>query len=57
MTNPIICTTLMLLYEEGRCQLVDPVAKFIPAFAGTKVLMADGSLEPAHVATPCRCAT
>ncbi|MBK8959720.1 MAG: beta-lactamase family protein [Proteobacteria bacterium] len=52
MTKPIICTALMLLYEEGRCQLVDPVSKFIPAFAGTKVLMPDGSLENQHMFRP-----
>lgn len=44
MTKPIIYTALMTLYEEGRFQLVDPVAKFIPAFGATKVLSSDGSL-------------
>ena len=34
MTKPIICTALMTLFEEGRCRLVDPVAKYIPAFVG-----------------------
>jgi CubicO group peptidase (beta-lactamase class C family) len=43
MTKPIICTALMLLYEEGRFQLIDPVMKFIPAFGAVKVLGADGS--------------
>ncbi len=52
MTKPIVCTALMTLFEEGRCQLVDPVAKFIPAFAATKVLQADGSLEPQHMLRP-----
>lgn len=45
MTKPVICTALMTLYEEGRFQLTDPVAKFIPAFAATQVLGADGGLE------------
>jgi CubicO group peptidase (beta-lactamase class C family) len=44
MTKPIVCSALMTLYEEGRVQLVDPVAKFIPAFAKTQVMQADGSL-------------
>jgi CubicO group peptidase (beta-lactamase class C family) len=26
MTKPIMCTALMTLYEEGRFQLIDPVA-------------------------------
>ena len=44
MTKPITCTALMTLYEEGRFQLTDPVAKFIPPFGATKVLASDGSL-------------
>ena len=38
MTKPIICVALMTLYEQGRFELADPVAKFIPAFADLKVL-------------------
>jgi CubicO group peptidase (beta-lactamase class C family) len=44
MTKPIVCTALMTLLEEGRFRLIEPVAKYIPAFAGVKVLAADGSL-------------
>jgi CubicO group peptidase (beta-lactamase class C family) len=44
MTKPIIYTALMTLYEEGRFQLIDPVAKYIPAFGATKVLDAEGGL-------------
>jgi CubicO group peptidase (beta-lactamase class C family) len=44
MTKPIICTALMTLFEEGRCRLVDPVAKYIPAFGRVKVLGTDGGL-------------
>ena len=45
MTKPIICTALMALYEEGRFRLIDPVARYIPAFAEVKVREADGSLR------------
>jgi CubicO group peptidase (beta-lactamase class C family) len=38
MTKPIICTALMILYEQGRFHLFDPVAKFIPAFSKLKAL-------------------
>lgn len=38
MTKPIICTALMILYEQGRFQLFEPVAKYIPAFGKVKVL-------------------
>ncbi len=44
MTKPIICTALMTLLEEGRFRLIEPVAKYIPAFGAVKVLEADGSL-------------
>lgn len=44
MTKPIVCTVLMTLFEEGRFTLVDPVAKFIPAFTSVKVRTDDGSL-------------
>jgi CubicO group peptidase (beta-lactamase class C family) len=37
MTKPIICTALMTLYEKGGFQLIDPVAKFIPAFQDLQV--------------------
>lgn len=40
MTKPIVSTALMMLYEEGKFQLVDPVAKYIPEFAGLHVLRA-----------------
>jgi CubicO group peptidase (beta-lactamase class C family) len=44
MTKPIVSTALMMLFEEGRIRLIDPVAKYIPAFATAKVLTGDGSL-------------
>ena len=37
MTKPITTVAAMMLYEEGRFQLDDPVERFIPAFAETKV--------------------
>ena len=37
MTKPITSVALMMLWEEGRFQLRDPVSKFIPAFADVKV--------------------
>src|SRR5262245_28939604 len=38
MTKPIVCTALMMLFEESRFQLFDPLAKFLPAFAKVRVL-------------------
>ncbi|MGA1682795.1 MAG: serine hydrolase domain-containing protein, partial [Ilumatobacteraceae bacterium] len=37
MTKPITSVAAMILWEEGRFELRDPVAKFIPEFAETKV--------------------
>jgi CubicO group peptidase (beta-lactamase class C family) len=41
MTKPIIGAAMMILYEEGKWQLDDPVSKFIPEFADLKVLKDD----------------
>jgi len=44
MTKPITSVALMMLYERGKFQLNDPVAKYIPAFAKTRVLSGYGFL-------------
>lgn len=38
MTKPITSTAVMMLYEEGRFLLNDPVSKYIPEFKNMKVL-------------------
>jgi CubicO group peptidase (beta-lactamase class C family) len=45
MTKPIIAVAMMILYEEGKWQLDDPVTKFIPEFADLQVMDHD-SLVP-----------
>jgi CubicO group peptidase (beta-lactamase class C family) len=37
MTKPITSVAAMLLYEEGRLSLFDPVSKFIPSFGDLRV--------------------
>jgi CubicO group peptidase (beta-lactamase class C family) len=37
MTKPLTSTAIMMLYEEGRFQLDDPISKFIPAFKDPRV--------------------
>ena len=37
MTKPITGVALMMLYEEGKFRLSDPVEKYIPEFKGMKV--------------------
>ena len=44
MTKPIVSVALMTLYEAGRFSLNDPVSKFVPAFAKTKVYTGESPL-------------
>lgn len=39
MTKPITSVTVMMLFEEGRFVLNDPVSKFRPEFKNMKVLI------------------
>jgi len=46
MTKPIVSVGIMALLEDGHLLLGDPVAKFIPEFAGQKVgVVSGGKLE------------
>lgn len=38
MTKPITAVAALMLVDEGRLSLDDPVAKFVPAFAGAEVV-------------------
>ena len=42
MTKPITGVALMILYEEGKFRLSDPVHRYIPEFEGLVVAKADG---------------
>lgn len=44
MTKPITGVAMMILFEEGKWKLDDPVAKFIPEFKDLKVKGPDGTL-------------
>src|SRR5262249_53335139 len=39
MTKPVTSLAVMMLYEQGRIGLDDPVTKFLPEFANVRVLM------------------
>jgi CubicO group peptidase (beta-lactamase class C family) len=43
MSKPITGVAMMMLFEEGKWQLNDPVAKYIPEFANLKVYSTDAS--------------
>ena len=47
MTKPIVSAAVMMLHEQGKLRLDDPVQKFIPSFADAKVLTDAGQLVPA----------
>ena len=49
MTKPVTSVAIMMLYEEGKLKLDDPVSKFIPEFADTKVYTGGGTESPVLV--------
>ena len=51
MTKPLVSLAALMLVEEGRLQLGDPIAKYLPEFAGLQVGVQEGDairLEPAR---------
>ena len=48
MTKPITSTAVMMLAEEGKLLLADPVSRFIPAFKGQRVVADGGATVPAR---------
>jgi CubicO group peptidase (beta-lactamase class C family) len=51
MTKPLVSLAALMLAEEGRLQLFDPIAKYLPEFAELQVGVEEGSgirLEPAR---------
>ncbi|HEX3606015.1 MAG TPA: serine hydrolase domain-containing protein [Candidatus Dormibacteraeota bacterium] len=49
MTKPITSVAALMLYEEGRLALTDPVARYIPAFDNVRVYSKGSSLKPLTV--------
>ncbi len=55
MTKPVAGTALMILHDEGKFQMSDPVEKYIPEFANMQVFAAenaDGSVATEAAAHP-----
>jgi CubicO group peptidase (beta-lactamase class C family) len=46
MTKPIVTLAVMMLYEEGRFALDDPISKYIPEFGDPKVLVTQKDRKP-----------
>ena len=49
MTKPVTSVAAMMLYEEGRLELTDPVSKFIPAFKDMRVFTGGSDQRPVTV--------
>jgi len=46
MTKPITTLAVMMLYEEGRFMLEDPISKYLPEFKNPKVLVKPANGKP-----------
>jgi CubicO group peptidase (beta-lactamase class C family) len=51
MTKPVTAVAVMMLHEEGRFQLDDPVSKYLPEFADVKVGTGPDARPPARPIT------
>ena len=47
MTKPIVSVMALILVEQGGMRLYDMLAQFNPAFRNMRVLLTEGSLQPA----------
>lgn len=48
MTKPVVSVLCVMLLEQGRLQLDDPVSSWIPALAGQSVSVGSGLFEPVN---------
>ena len=48
MTKPLVSAVGVMLLDEGKLRLSDPVALHLPKFANMQVMAADGSVAPAR---------
>ena len=46
MTKPVTSVAAMSLYEEGAFQLTDPISRWLPEFAETRVYVAGSAAKP-----------
>lgn len=54
MTKPIVSLAVMMLYEENRLMLDEPVSNYIPEFKNLQVLDSINMKDSSFVATPTR---
>src|SRR5437016_5255645 len=46
MTKPIVSTALMMLWEDGKFMLDDPISKWLPSYANKQVLVEGRLVKP-----------
>jgi CubicO group peptidase (beta-lactamase class C family) len=49
MTKPVTAVAALILCEEGRFELTDPISRYLPAFADMRVYANGSALKPATV--------
>ncbi len=54
MTKPVVSVAVMMLYEEGRFLLNDPVSMYIPEFANPQVLVDFNPADTTYTTEPAR---
>jgi len=54
MSKPITAVAILILMEEGRLRITDPVSRFIPEFKDTKVAIETAPYRPAANGQPAR---
>jgi len=52
MTKPVVGVSILMVMEEGKVRLSDPVSKFIPQFKDLKVAVSLPSPPPSPFAPP-----
>lgn len=54
MTKPVVSTAVMILMEEGKFGLDDPVSKYIPEFANPRVIESYNAADTSYNTIPAR---
>ncbi len=54
MTKPVAATAIMMLVEEGKLELDDPISKYVPEFSGKTVISTFKDEDGAYTTHPAR---
>ncbi len=54
MTKPVVSVAAMMLFEEGKFSLDDPVSKFIPTFKNPRVLEKYNAADSSYTTVPAK---